>query len=95
MSVTALSAAAGAVSVAAIAGYGIASRLEMLLSPVMFGCGTAAITLVGTNLGAGNVARARRVAIAYCLLPVWLDWLDCSCRSSRNSGWVCLPAIAP
>ena len=68
MSVTALTAAAGAVSVAAIAGYGIASRLEMLLSPVMFGCGTAAITLVGTNLGAGNVARARRVAIVNVLL---------------------------
>ena len=67
MSVTALTAAAGAVSVAAIACYGIASRLEMLLSPVMFGCGTAAITLVGTNLGAGNVARARRVAIVNVL----------------------------
>jgi putative MATE family efflux protein len=67
MSVTALTAAAGAVSVAAIAGYGIASRLEMLLSPVMFGCGTAAITLVGTNLGAGNVARARRAAIVNVL----------------------------
>lgn len=67
LSVTALTAAAGAVSVAAIAGYGIASRLEMLLSPVMFGCGTAAITLVGVNLGAGNVARARRVAIVNVL----------------------------
>ncbi|WP_266181395.1 MATE family efflux transporter [Dyella humicola] len=67
ISVTALTAAAGAVSVAAIAGYGIASRLEMLLSPVMFGCGTAAITLVGTNLGAGNVVRARRVAIVNVL----------------------------
>src|SRR5262245_14303447 len=39
----------------------------MLLSPVMFGCGTAAITLVGTNLGAGKVARARRVAIVNVL----------------------------
>jgi putative MATE family efflux protein len=67
MSVTALTAAAGSVSVAAIAGYGIASRLEMLLAPVMFGCGTAAITLVGTNLGAGNVARARRVAVVNVL----------------------------
>jgi putative MATE family efflux protein len=66
-SVTALTAAAGAVSVAAIAGYGIASRLDMLLIPVMFGFGTAAITLVGTNLGAGNVARARRVAIVNVL----------------------------
>nr|WP_165583113.1 MATE family efflux transporter [Dyella soli] len=67
ISVTALTAAAGAVSLAAIAGYGIASRLEMLLSPVMFGCGTAAITLVATNLGAGNVVRARRIAIVNVL----------------------------
>jgi putative MATE family efflux protein len=67
VSVTALTGAAGAVSVAAIAGYGIASRLDMLLIPVMFGFGTAAITLVGTNLGAGNVARARRVAIVNVL----------------------------
>ncbi|MYM23850.1 MATE family efflux transporter [Duganella sp. FT135W] len=61
--ITALTAAAGAVSVAAIAGYGIASRLDMLLVPVMFGFGTAALTMVGTNLGAGQVARARRAAI--------------------------------
>lgn len=67
MSVTVLTAAAGAVGVAAIAGYGIASRLDMLLVPVMFGFGTAAITLVGTNLGAGNVTRARRVAIVNVL----------------------------
>ncbi|WP_295999257.1 MATE family efflux transporter [Rugamonas sp.] len=63
LSITALTAAAGAVGVAAIAGYGIASRLDMLLVPVMFGFGTAAITLVGTSLGAGDVARARRIAI--------------------------------
>lgn len=68
ISANALTAAAGAVSVAAIAGYGIASRLELLLVPVMFGFGTAAITLVGANLGAGNVVRARRVAIVNLLL---------------------------
>ncbi|WP_457096067.1 MATE family efflux transporter [Lysobacter sp. P5_B9] len=72
ISAAALTAAAGAVSVAAIAGYGIASRLEMLLSPVMFGCGTAAITLVATNLGAGNVLRARRVAIVNALFVAGL-----------------------
>ncbi len=72
MSVTALTAAAGAVSVAAIAGYGIASRLDMLLIPVMFGFGTAAITLVGTNLGAGDVARARRGAIVNVLFVAGL-----------------------
>lgn len=67
VSVNALTAAAGAVSVAAIAAYGIASRLDMLLMPVMFGFGTAGITMVGTNLGAGNVVRARRVAIVNAL----------------------------
>jgi len=66
-SVMALTAAAGRVSASAIAGFGIASRLELLLVPVMFGFGTAAITMVGTNLGAGNVTRARRVAIVNVL----------------------------
>jgi len=63
LSITALTAAAGAFGVAAIAGYGIASRLDMLLVPVMFGFGTAAITVVGTSLGAGDVKRARSAAL--------------------------------
>jgi putative MATE family efflux protein len=67
LSISALTAAAGAFGVAAIAGYGIASRLDMLLIPVMFGFGTAAITLVGTNIGAGKVARARRAALVNAL----------------------------
>jgi Na+-driven multidrug efflux pump len=67
LSITALTAAAGMFGVAAIAGYGIASRLDMLLVPVMFGFGTAAITVVGTNLGAGQVARARRAALVNAL----------------------------
>lgn len=67
MSITALTAAAGSFGVAAIAGYGIASRLDMLLIPVMFGFGTAAITVVGTCLGAGDVARARRAALINAL----------------------------
>lgn len=67
LSISALTAAAGAFGVAAIAGYGIASRLDMLLIPIMFGFGTAAITLVGTNIGAGKVARARRAALVNAL----------------------------
>lgn len=67
MSITALTAAAGTFGVAAIAGYGIASRLDMLLIPVMFGFGTAAITVVGTCLGAGDVKRARQAALVNAL----------------------------
>lgn len=54
--------AVGRFGTAALAGYGLASRLDSLLIPILFGLGTAALTLVGTNLGAGQVARARRIA---------------------------------
>src|SRR3982074_492505 len=38
------------------------ARLEYLQIPIVFGFGAALVTMVGTNVGAGQVARARRVA---------------------------------
>lgn len=46
----------------AIAGYGLASRLDYLLVPLLFAIGTASVTLVGINIGAGQHRRARRIA---------------------------------
>ena len=46
----------------ALAGYGIGARLEYLQIPLVFGFGSALVTMVGTNIGAGRLARARRVA---------------------------------
>jgi putative MATE family efflux protein len=46
----------------ALAGYGVGARLEYLQIPLVFGFGTALVTMVGTNVGAGELARARRVA---------------------------------
>ena len=46
----------------ALAGYGIGQRLEFLLIPIAFGIGVAAVPMVGMAMGAGQVARARRVA---------------------------------
>jgi putative MATE family efflux protein len=46
----------------ALAGYGIAARLEFLLIPLVFGIGSALTALVGTNSGAGNLVRAERIA---------------------------------
>ena len=46
----------------ALAGYGIGVRLEFLLIPIAFGFGTACVPMVGMAIGAGNPARARRVA---------------------------------
>src|SRR5262249_11978758 len=52
----------------AIAGYGLASRLDYILIPLLFALGTASVTMVGTNVGAGNHARAHRIAWIATLL---------------------------
>lgn len=46
----------------ALAGYGIAARLDTILIPPLFGLGTAIIALVGAAVGAGKHERARAVA---------------------------------
>jgi putative MATE family efflux protein len=52
----------GAFGPAAIAGYGVGSRLEYLLIPLVFGLGGPLVAMVGTNIGAGRRERALRVA---------------------------------
>lgn len=46
----------------ALAGYGIGVRFEFLLIPIAFSVGVASVPMVGTAIGAGDVARARRIA---------------------------------
>lgn len=58
----------GIYGVDALAGYGIASRLDYVLIPLLFGLGTATITLVGQNIGANRIARARRIAWTAALI---------------------------
>lgn len=45
-----------------LAGFGIGTRLEFLLTPLSFAIGVASVPLVGTAIGAGMVARARNAA---------------------------------
>ena len=47
---------------AALAGYGVGLRLELLQIPLVFAVGQAMVVLVGTNLGAQRVERARHIA---------------------------------
>jgi putative MATE family efflux protein len=68
VTVAIVTALAGAYGVEALAGYGMAARLDYLLIPLMFGLGTATITMVGANIGAGNVVRARRIAWTSAIL---------------------------
>jgi putative MATE family efflux protein len=52
----------GALGAVQLAGFGVAVRLEYLLYPLAFGLGAGALAMVGTNIGAGNFARAERIA---------------------------------
>ena len=45
-----------------LAGYGIGARLEFMLTSVAFAVGVASVPMIGMAIGAGRVARARRIA---------------------------------
>jgi putative MATE family efflux protein len=45
-----------------LAGYGIGARLEFMLTSIAFAVGIASVPMVGMAIGAGRVARARRIA---------------------------------
>ena len=62
LTVVLLTALVGPFGSVALAGYGVGVRLEYLQIPIVFGFGSALVTMVGTNVGAGRHARARRVA---------------------------------
>lgn len=68
----------GRFGAAALAGYGVGVRLELLQIPLVFAVGQALVVIVGTNIGAGNAARAKRitwtgaaVAASICLAIGW------------------------
>jgi putative MATE family efflux protein len=52
----------GRYGAAALAGYGVGLRLELLQIPLVFAVGQALVVLVGTHIGAGRPERAKRIA---------------------------------
>ena len=52
----------GSFGTAALAGYGVGVRLELLQIPLVFAIGQALVVMVGTNIGAGRGTRAKRIA---------------------------------
>ena len=62
LTVVLLTGLVGPFGTAALAGYGMGARLEYLQIPLVFGFGSALVTMVGTNVGAGRRARAERIA---------------------------------
>lgn len=52
----------GSLGATALAAFGVAVRLEYVLYPMAFGLGAGLLAMVGTNIGAGQTARAARIA---------------------------------
>ncbi len=78
LTAVALTGFVGRFGAAALAGYGVGVRLELLQIPLVFAVGQALVVLVGTNIGAGNAVRAKHVgwvgaglAGAICLVIGW------------------------
>lgn len=62
----------------ALAGFGVGARLELLQVPIVFAIAQALVVMVGTNIGAGQAARAKRIAwtgmgaaMLVCLVIGW------------------------
>jgi Na+-driven multidrug efflux pump len=95
---------------AAIAGYGTGSRLEYLLVPLVFGLGGPLVAMIGTNIGAGQRARAlatawmgaaiaaglcEAIGIAAAIAPrAWLTLFD-SEPAMLDAGSRYLHAVGP
>lgn len=62
LTVILVTAAVGLFGTTALAAYGISSRLDYVMIPLLFGLCTAVLTMVGVNIGAGQIARARQIA---------------------------------
>src|SRR5688572_31600798 len=85
----------GRFGAAAIAGYGVGLRLELLQIPLVFAIGQALVVLVGTNLGAGHVARARRIAWVGAGLAAWISLLIGVAVTFFPLAWVSLFSSDP
>ncbi len=78
----------GIFGASAIAGYGMAARLDYLLIPLLFALGTASVTMVGTNVGAGQMARARRIAWTAAFLSAAATGFIGLCATLAPEVWM-------
>lgn len=81
--------------VAALAGYGVGSRLEFMLVPLAFGIGAALTTLVGIAAGAGQWERAVRVAIIGSLMAAALTGTVGTLVAIFPHGWMSIFSADP
>jgi Na+-driven multidrug efflux pump len=95
MSIVVLTGIAGQFGPSAAIGYAMGARLEYILQPIVFGFGIAMVTMVGTNWGAGQFQRARRIAWSGSILSAVTCGIIGLIVSINPSLWVGLFSDEP
>ena len=85
----------GTFGTAALAGYGVGVRLELLQVPIVFAIGQALVVLVGANIGAGRGERAKRIAWAGTLLAMAVSLAIGTAAALFPAAWVRLFSSDP
>lgn len=88
MTVVVVTGFVGRYGTAALAGYGLGARLELMLVPIAFGVGAALTAAVGVNVGAGRFARARRIAWTGAGVTLVLTGLLGVCAAAMPGLWL-------
>ncbi len=85
----------GRFGTAALAGYGVGLRLELLQIPLVFAVGQAMVALVGTHVGAGHALRAKKIAFTGAALACGVSLAIGVAATLYPEGWVGLFSADP
>ena len=84
---------------AALAGYGIGVRLELLQVPIVFAIAQALVVMVGTNIGAGQAERAKKIAwtgtAASALVCLAIGWSVAAYPPARHAPIIAARQLTP
>jgi putative MATE family efflux protein len=80
---------------AALAGYGVGLRLELLQIPLVFAVGQALVVLVGIHTGAGRAGRAKQIAWVGAALAASISLVIGAIVATVPQAWVSLFSADP
>lgn len=80
---------------AAVAGYGVGLRLELLQIPIVFAIGQALVALVATHVGAGRAARAKQIAWTGAAMASCVSFMIGVVVTIFPNAWVALFSSDP
>lgn len=80
---------------AALAGYGVGLRLELLQIPLVFAVGQALVVLVGIHIGAGRAVRAKRIAWIGAALAASISLAIGATAAAVPQAWMSLFSADP